>query len=138
MIKVIISLILTLLMTIGLLAQTDKTPTKDALEHLMAVKRGMETVNNITESLAKDIAIDKVDLFRAEMKTYKETMLTTAMTEFKTTYSTSDIDAIYTECTSDKIEYTDQTNDFFKKWRKLKGNFFRQAKQTYFKYKNNN
>ncbi|MEE9349068.1 MAG: hypothetical protein V3U80_03410 [Flavobacteriaceae bacterium] len=134
MIRLIITIALTILMSFGIFAQS-KTPTTAKVEQLMAVKQGMKTVNNITAELAEGVSAENFNKFQEEMADYKSAMLKTAMETFKNDYSASDIDAIYTECTSDAIDYSDKTNNFFKKWRKLKATFYRNAKQAYFRHK---
>ena len=120
--------------TIGLSAQSKKGPTDKAITQLMHVKKGMVSVNGITNELAEKIEPSKEKAFRAEMDTFRGDMINNAMKTFKADYTASEIDAIYKECTSDKIDYTDLTNTFFAKWRRLKGEFFKHAKETYFKY----
>ena len=109
--------------------------TNDAITKLMYVKQGMKTVNSISGELVSGVAAENVAKFNTEMKAYKENMLQKAIKTFSSDYSASQLDAIYKECTSDKINYSDMTNNFFAKWRQIKGEYFKNAKETYFKYR---
>lgn len=131
--KKLIFAITLLFISVGIFAQ-GKAPSEKAITKLMFVKKGMSTVNTITENLSQKMDAKKATAFKVEMDTYKKNMLDKAMRTFKSDYTASQIDAIYKECTSDKIDYTDLTNNFFAKWRRLKGEFFKSAKETFFKY----
>ena len=131
--KLILSFVFTLI-SLGVFAQ-NKVPTDAAITKLMEVKKGMISVNSITDQLAQDFSTDKATAFKAEMAVFKTDMLSKSYAKFKTDYTADEIDFIYEECTSDKIDYTDLTNNFFAKWRSLKGQFFKNAKLTYRKYK---
>jgi len=129
--KIIFALVFAFV-ALGMFAQnkTDKAITK-----LMYVKQGMKTVDAIAGELTNGVASENLAKYTAEMKTFKTDMLQKARESFKANYTLSQLDAIYTECTSDKVDYTDLTNNFFAKWREYRGEYFRNAKQTYFKYK---
>ena len=131
--KLILTLVFTLI-SLGIFAQSKTVPTDKALTKLMEVKKGMNAVNSITNDLAQKLTASKSANFKTEMNNFKADLISNSFKTFKETYSASEIDAIYAECTSDKIDYTDLTNGFFRKWRQLKGQFFKNAKETYLKY----
>lgn len=127
--KYILLFILTVTTTV-LFAQSDA-----AILKLMNVKRGMVSVNTLPDSMAKNMDNQKATNFKAEMAVFKQELITASLLKFKKDYTAKEIDFIYAECTSDKIDYTDLTNGFFRKWRKLKSDmYFSKSKQTYFKY----
>ena len=131
--KSILSFVL-LFLTVGLFAQKN-TPSDKAILKMMNVKRGMTSVNSLADQMSENMDAKNAASFKKEMETYKQELINTAIATFKKDYTAEEIDAIYKECTSDKIDYTDLTNGFFRKWRQLKGNlFFRRAKEIYFKY----
>ena len=131
--KIILLFVLTLATT-TLFAQ--KEDARDAaIIKLMNVKKGMVSVNSLANSMSKNMDTKQASSFKAEMKSYKSTLTKTAVTTFKKDYTAEEINFIYNECTSDKINYSDLTNGFFSKWRRLKGElYFSKAKQAYFKY----
>jgi len=136
MIRIIITIVLTIVMSFGVFAQSKNAPTKDAVEQLMSLGDGMKTVNGITESLAKDLTVTNSEKFRAEMNIFKVAMLKTAVETFTKDYTDTEVKAIYKEFNDTTIiDRSDLTNNFFAKWRKIKGTFFKSAKETYFKYK---
>ena len=95
----------------------------------------MQSVNTLPDSMTKNLDPKKADEFKAEMAVFKKELIEKAIAKFKADYTAKEIDFIYEECTSDKIDYTDLTNGFFSKWRQLKGKiYFSRAKETYFKY----
>jgi len=115
---------------------SQKTSSRDAaILKLMNVKRGMASVNSLPDNMSKNMSEKDATSFKAELSKYKTQLINTALETFKKDYTAKEIDFIYNECTSDKIDYTDLTNGFFRKWRQLKGNlYFRHAKETYAKY----
>jgi len=131
--KSILTIVL-LFLTFGLFAQKS-TPSDEAVLKMMNVKKGMTSVNSLANQMSEKMDAKNVASFKKEMETYKQELINTALATFKKDYTAEEMDAIYKECTSDKIDYSDLTNGFFRKWRQLKANiFFRRAKETYFKY----
>lgn len=131
--KIILLLALTFV-TSSLFAQM-YGPKEQAILKLMTVKKGMVSINSLSDNMSKDMSTENATNFKAEMDVYKKELVSTALETFKADYTAKEIDAIYKECTSDKINYTDLTNNFFKKWRRLKSDlYFSKAKETYFKY----
>ncbi|HFS67454.1 MAG TPA: hypothetical protein ENK67_04505 [Flavobacteriia bacterium] len=102
-----------------------------AITKLMYAKKGMLTVENLKDDLSKNLPKDKVAEFTNKMNLLTENFKKTAIQEFKRKYSIADINSIYNEFTSDKINYSDKTNDFFKFFRHLKGQFYGDAKRLY-------
>lgn len=115
---------------------SQKTDARDAaILKLMNVKKGMVSVNSLPDSMSKKMSAKDATSFKAELNKHKTELINTALETFKKDYTAKEIDFIYNECTSDKIDYTDLTNGFFRKWRQLKGNlYFRYAKEIYAKY----
>ena len=131
--KIFLTFVLTFI-AIGMFAQKS-IPTDTAVLKLMNIKKGMVSVNSLADSMSKKMTLKNATDFKTEMNVYKAEMIAKAMETFKNDYSVEDIDFIYNECTSDKIDYTDLTNNFFRKWRSIKGNyFFSKAKASYAKY----
>ncbi len=120
--------------TISSFAQ--KSDFDQAITKLMYAKKGMSGVENVGNDLIKGIPTKNQNAFRNEMNTLKENFIQFAKSEFQKKYSTKDINEIYLEFTSNAIDYTDKTNDFFKYFRSLKGKYFSDAKQLYAKYIN--
>ncbi len=131
----LILLFVLILLSFSIFAQS-KVPTDKALTQLMEVKKGMNSVNTIPQEFAKIVAPENKTKLATALKNQREIMLSKAMTTFKADYTAADITFIYNEITSDKIELSDLTNGFFRKWRNIKGNyFFKQAKEFHFKFK---
>lgn len=123
------------LVSFSLFSQKAMTARDAAIIELMHVKKGMISVNSLTQSMSKNMDKKQAASFKVEMDAFKDQLISTALSTFKKDYTAEEISYIYTECTSDKINYSDLTNDFFKKWRHLKGNlYFKKAKESYFKY----
>jgi hypothetical protein len=132
--KIILTLVL-IITTIGMFAQKNSPSDADVLK-LMNVKRGMNSVNSLADDMSKNMDTKKAITFKKVMDGHKTTLINEALKKFKAEYSAKEIKAIYDECTSDEINYSDLTNNFFKKWRRLKGElFFRYAKEEYSKFK---
>lgn len=130
--KIILTLVL-IVTTIGMFAQKNTPSDADVLK-LMNVKRGMDAVNSLADDMSKNMDTDKSIAFKKAMDGYKINLINKALKKFKAEYTAKEIKAIYDECTSDEINYSDLTNDFFKKWRSLKGEqFFKYAKEEYVK-----
>ena len=131
--KIILTLVL-ITITIGSFAQKSTPSDADVLK-LMNVKRGMESVNSLADDMSRNLDSKKQIEFKKVMKKHKSTLIKEALKKFKAEYTAEEIKAIYDECTSDEINYSDLTNDFFSKWRRIKGEqFFRFAKQEFSKY----
>jgi len=128
--------ILLFVLTLATLVSFAQKESRDAaILKLMNVKRGMASVNALPDNMAKNMDNQKAASFKAEMAVFKEELIKAALSKFKADYTAKEIDFIYAECTSDKIDYTDLTNGFFRKWRHLKSKmYFSKSKQTYFKY----
>lgn len=131
--KIFLSFVL-VFVSMTLFAQ--KTVASDAaILKLMNARKGMVSVNSLVDNMTKNMNEKDAKNYRLEMDVFKKQLIDTALTTFKKDYTAVQIDAIYKECTSDIIDYSDLTNNFFKKWRNLKGNlYFAKAKETYFKY----
>jgi len=123
-----------LLVSFTLSSFAQKTEFDKAINQLMHAKNGMLTVENLSKDLSKGIPQDKVAEFNAKMQVLKTNFIQNTVQEFKRKYSTADIREIYAEYTSDKINYSDKTNDFFKFFRHLKGQFYADAKRLYGEY----
>ncbi len=129
--KIILLFVLTLA-TLSLFSQNDRD---SAILRLMNAKKGMVPVNSLAASMTKNLDSKQAASFNKEMAVYKKELVKAAITKFKAEYTSKEIEAIYNEFTSDKINYSDLTLNFLKKWRKLKGDlYFSKAKQTYFKH----
>ena len=130
--KIILTLVL-IISTIGLFAQKN-TPSDANVLKLMNVKRGMESVNSLANDMSKNMDSKKAITFKKAMDGYKTNLIKEALKKFKAEYTAKEIKAIYDECTSDVINYSDLTNGFFKKWRGIKGEmFFKHAKEEFSK-----
>ena len=131
--KILLSLAL-IISTIGLFAQKS-TPTDAAVLKMMNVKRGMESVNSLANDMSRNLDSKKITKFKKVMDNHKATLISEALKKFKAEYTAKEIKAIYDECTSDEINYSELTNNFFSKWRRLKGEFyFRYAKEEFSKF----
>lgn len=131
--KIIILLVMSLATT--LLFAQDNNKRDASILKLMNVKKGMSSVNSLPDSMVKNMNAKNAANFKSEMSVFKEALISEALTTFRKKYTAEDIDFIYSEATSDKIDYSDLTNGFFRKWRQLKANlYFKKAKETYFKY----
>ena len=125
--KIILTLVL-IVTTIGMFAQKSTPSDADVLK-LMNVKRGMDAVNSLADDMSKNMDSKKAITFKKAMNDYKTNLINEALKTFKAEYTAKEIKAIYDECTSDVINYSDLTNNFFKKWRRIKGEmFFKHAK----------
>ena len=130
--KIILTLAL-IVSTFGMFAQKN-APSDAAVLKLMNVKRGMESVNSLADDMAKNMDSKKAISFKKAMNVHKTNLINEAVKKFKAEYTAKEIKAIYDECTSDEINYSDLTNDFFKKWRRLKGElYFKYAKEEFSK-----
>lgn len=124
-----------LFIAIGSFAQ-NKTFDEN-ITQLMYAKNGMNGVEKITDQLALNISDDdKKVAFKTVLSKIKSDFIVDTKAEFKKAYTNDQIVAIYSEFHSTKINYTEQTNGFFHKFRALKGQFFKKAKQLYLEYKN--
>lgn len=126
---------LLVLVTLSFNAFAQKTDFNKAITKLMYAKKGMQTVENLRKDLEKNMPEEKVAEFNEKMNTLTKNFTENAIQEFKRKYSTADIKAIYAEFTSDKINYSDKTNDFFRFFRHLKGQFYRDAKLLHSEYR---
>lgn len=106
------------------------------ITQLMYAKNGMGGVEKITDQLANSLADDKKATFTTTLNNVKEKFIIDSKAKFKQDYTNEQIVAIYNEFHSSEINYTDETNGFFAKFRKLKGQFFKKAKELYFEHKN--
>lgn len=132
--KKIILLFVLVFATTTLFAQ-NKDARDSAIIKLMNVKKGMVSVNSLAKSMSKNMDAKQTASFKTEIAVYKKDLIKQAVAKFKADYTAKEINAIYDECTSDKINYSDLTNGFFSKWRQLKGNlYFSKVKQAYFKH----
>jgi len=132
--RILLSFIL-ITSTISMFSQKS-VPSDAAILKLMNVKRGMATVNSLINEMPKSLDTKKSIEFKRLLNSNKMDLINTSIRTFKAEYTAKEIDFIYNECTSDIIDYSDLTNNFFKKWRHLKGElFFGKAKQLYSKYK---
>lgn len=113
----------------------DKTFDEN-ITQLMYAKNGMGGVEKITDQLANSLSDDKKSTFTTALNNVKAKFIIDAKAKFKQDYTNEQIVAIYDEYHSTKINYTDETNRFFSKFRALKGHFFKKAKELYFEYKN--
>lgn len=129
-------ILLLVLVTSSFSAFAQKSDFDQAIQKLMYAKKGMLSVENMTKNLSKGIPEANKAAFIDKMNALTENFKTTAVQEFKRKYSTADIQEIYNEYTSDKINYSDKTNDFFKFFRHLKGQFYSEAKRLYGDYQN--
>ncbi|HIE46133.1 MAG TPA: hypothetical protein EYP87_08235, partial [Flavobacteriaceae bacterium] len=111
--KIILLFVITLVST-SMFAQND-TPTDAAILKLMNVKKGMLSVNSLTDNMTKNMSATQIKNFKAEMDLYKSELIKKSIDTFKKEYTAKEINFIYEECTSDKIDYTDLTNGFFRK-----------------------
>jgi len=125
---------LLILVTLSFTAFAQKADFDKAITKLMYAKKGMLTVENIGKDLVRNIPKEKVAKFNQELEVLRNNFKKTAIQEFKRKYSTADIQNIYTEFTSDKVNYSDKTNNFFSFFRHLKGQFYADAKRLYAKY----
>jgi hypothetical protein len=125
---------LLILITLSFSVFAQKADFDKAIKKLMYAKNGMLTTESITKDLARNIPQNKVAEFTKKMNVLKSNFEKTSIQEFKRKYSTADINEIYKEFTSDKINYSDKTNNFFKFFRSLKGRFYASAKQLYGEY----
>jgi hypothetical protein len=125
---------LLILVTLSFSVFAQKADFDKAIKKLMYAKNGMLTAENITKDLARNIPQSKVAEFTKKMDLLRSNFEKTAIQEFKRKYSTADINDIYNEFTSNKINYSDKTNDFFKFFRSLKGRFYSSAKRLYGEY----
>ena len=131
--KIILLFVITLVST-SMFAQNN-VPTDASILKLMSARKGMISVNSLADSMTKKMSATQAKNFKAEMNLYKAELIKKSIDTFKKEYTAKEINFIYEECTSDKIDYSDLTNGFFRKWRYLKGNlYFKRAKETYFKY----
>ena len=104
------------------------------LTQLMYAKNGMGPIENLTPKLVQGISEEHKAAFITKMNTLKIEAIKNIKDQFKKDYTNSQIIAIYSEFTSDKINYTEETIGFFGKFRKLKGQFSKSAKELYFQY----
>ena len=131
--KKLLLLVTVLFISISSFAQSktiDQNITK-----LMYAKNGMGAIENVTTKLATGISENKRTEFSTKLNSLKTEFIQKTMVRFKKDYTNEEITAIYNEFHSDKINYTDETNNFFAKFRKLKGEFSKSAKELYFQYK---
>ncbi|MCF6351185.1 MAG: hypothetical protein L3J23_09210 [Flavobacteriaceae bacterium] len=130
--KKLLLFIFVLLFTISSFAQ--EKSFEENITQLMYAKNGMSAIENITPELTKTISANNKTKFSAKLDVLKTEFIQNTKAQLKEEYTNSQIVAIYTEYYSDKTNYTDQTNDFFSKYRKLKEVFFRDAKLLYVEY----
>ena len=98
--------------------------SSESIMQLMTVKNGMNEITQFTKHNIKHISTKNKDQFEKTINSYKVDLVNKSLEFFKNKYTAAQINAIYTECTSDIIDYTDLTNGFFRDWRKLKGDLF--------------
>lgn len=128
--KKVVLLVVLLSATLVSFAQ-DKDSFKSDILKLMNAKNGMNSVHNVGNELANKVNPEKKVSFTTSIKTLKSNFINHAINTIKSTYTQEQINSIYTEFLSDEINYTDQTNDFFRLFRKLKGEYFRDVKLLY-------
>lgn len=104
------------------------------IKKLMYAKNGLGAVENITTKLSKGVAENDKAKFEKEMNDLVSRFIDNTVEELKTNYTNEQINAIYAEFHSDKINYEEETIQFFSNYRRLKGEFFRSAKELYYQY----
>lgn len=126
---------LLVLVTLTMQSFAQKDGFDKAIKKLMYAKNGMGQVDSMKKNYIDIVPQDKVAEFSKKMDILKDNFMNSAIQEFRRKYSTNDIKEIYTEYTSDKINYTDKTNEFFQFYRRLKGQFFANAKRLLSDYR---
>ncbi len=128
--KNIILFIAVLLFTISSFAQT-KTIDEN-LTQLMSAKNGLVGVENVATKMSQGISNENnKTVFITGVENLKTEFMQNALSELKREFSNDDVIAIYNEFTSDKIVYEDRTVNFFAKFRKLKGQYFKSVKELF-------
>ena len=129
--KKIVLAITILLFTVSTFAQQ---ASKENITKLMYAKKGMSGVESISADLAKSISATNKTAFTTKLDNLKTEFIKSTIAQLKSDYTDAEIVAIYNEFTSDKINYEEETIAFFSHYRRLKGLFFRDAKQLFFEY----
>ncbi len=127
--KNIILFVAVLLFSISSFAQNKSID--ENLTQLMYAKNGLVGVENIATKMSLGVSENNKTTFIAGVENLKTEFMQNALSELKKEFSNADIIAIYNEFTSDKIEYEDRTVNFFAKFRKLKGQYFKSVKELF-------
>ncbi len=127
-----------LLFTILFIAVNTFAQTKSFNQNitdLMFAKNGMGGIENSASKLSTEMTGNKKVAFLNKMNTLKTEFMKNTISQFKKDYTNEEIVAIYTEFHSDIINRSDLHNDFFSKYRRIKGLYFKSAKELYFQYR---
>ncbi len=120
-----------LFVAVGSFAQ-DKDAFTSKLEKLMDAHNGSTIFSRILESNIDNVAPEKQAEFRQKITEEAAKIRAEAITYFTKKYSQEDIDAIYTEFTTEgRIDYSQKTLSFIREWRNYKGQFQKRFKEIY-------
>lgn len=126
-------LLVALSLSIGSFAQGNNTFTK-SLEKLMEANNGSDIFTRIYNHNIQNIKAEKRVDFKQKIAEMAVEKKAEAIKFFTKKYSQKDIEDIYFEYTSGRMDYSPKTTGFIKYWRSFKVEFQQEYKELYVAY----